>query len=55
MATAVTAATGLGGGWGDATVETGPELVCTSAACGLAYRIDDGVPVLLVVGARRPA
>lgn len=33
----------------------GPELVCTSATCGLAYRIDDGVPVLLVDEARRPA
>jgi uncharacterized protein YbaR (Trm112 family) len=34
---------------------TGPELVCVSAECGLAYRIDDGVPVLLVDEARRPA
>ncbi|HMM95744.1 MAG: hypothetical protein IE926_15950 [Micrococcales bacterium] len=33
---------------------TGPELVCTNAACGLAYRIDEGVPVLLVDEARRP-
>ena len=33
----------------------GPELVCTSATCGLAYRIDDGVPVLLVDEARRRA
>lgn len=33
----------------------GPELVCTSPTCGLAYRIDDGVPVLLVDEARRPA
>ena len=32
----------------------GPELVCTSAACGLAYRVDDGVPVLLVDEARSP-
>lgn len=32
----------------------GPELVCTSSACGLAYRVDDGVPVLLVDEARRP-
>lgn len=30
----------------------GPELVCTSAECRLAYRIDDGVPVLLVDEAR---
>lgn len=33
---------------------TGPELVCTSDACGLIYRIDDGVPVLLVDEARKP-
>lgn len=33
---------------------TGPELVCTNASCALAYRIDDGVPVLLVDEARRP-
>ena len=26
----------------------GPELHCTNAQCRLAYRIDDGVPVLLV-------
>lgn len=32
----------------------GPELVCTSSACGLAYRVDDGVPVLLVDEAHRP-
>ena len=32
----------------------GPELVCTNEACGLAYRIDDGVAVLLVDEARRP-
>ena len=32
----------------------GPELVCTSGECGLAYRIDDGVPVLLVDEARSP-
>jgi uncharacterized protein len=30
----------------------GPELVCTSPECGLAYRIDDGIPVLLVDEAR---
>lgn len=38
--------------------DTGPsggdELVCTSPQCALAYRIDDGVPVLLVDEARRP-
>ena len=40
----------------DDTGHTGdPELVCTSDTCGLAYRIDDGVPVLLVDEARRPA
>jgi len=42
-------ATGPGGG---------PELVCTDQdpdqECGLAYRVDDGVPVLLVDEARRP-
>lgn len=32
----------------------GTELVCTSQECGLAYRVDDGVPVLLVDEARRP-
>ncbi len=39
----------------DTGPEGGPELVCTSGTCGLAYRIDDGVPVLLVDEARRPA
>ncbi|MBM6405952.1 hypothetical protein JQN72_17050 [Phycicoccus sp. CSK15P-2] len=39
----------------DAEGTAGPELVCVSDACGLAYRIDDGVPVLLVDEARRPA
>ncbi len=34
---------------------TGPELVCTDDTCGLAYRIDEGVPVLLVDEARPPA
>lgn len=38
----------------DESGETGPELVCTSGACGLIYRIDDGVPVLLVDEARKP-
>ncbi|MFP5336140.1 MAG: Trm112 family protein [Actinomycetes bacterium] len=32
----------------------GPELVCTSAGCGLAYRVEDGVPVLLVDEGRPP-
>ncbi len=39
----------------DTGPDGGPELVCTSGECGLAYRIDDGVPVLLVDEARRPA
>ncbi len=39
----------------DTGPDGGPELVCTSDTCGLAYRIDDGVPVLLVDEARRPA
>lgn len=32
----------------------GPELVCTSAECALAYPVTDGIPVLLVDEARRP-
>lgn len=39
----------------DAHGEGGPELACTNGECGLVYRIDDGVPVLLVDEARRPA
>ena len=35
--------------------EAASELVCTDAACGLAYPIRDGIPVLLVDEARRPA
>jgi uncharacterized protein len=32
------------------------ELICTGADCGLAYSVtDDGVPVLLIDEARRPA
>lgn len=38
----------------DGTGPTGPELVCQGADCGLAYRIDDGIPVLLIDEARRP-
>jgi uncharacterized protein YbaR (Trm112 family) len=39
----------------DDTGPTGqPELVCMSDECGLAYRIDDGIPVLLVDEAREP-
>jgi uncharacterized protein YbaR (Trm112 family) len=30
----------------------GVELVCTSPECALAYRVDDGIPVLLVDEAR---
>ena len=33
---------------------SGPELVCTGPDCALAYRVDDGIPVLLVDEARRP-
>ncbi|MBC7640094.1 MAG: hypothetical protein H7231_09970 [Rhodoferax sp.] len=25
-----------------------PQLACTSSTCGLVYRVDDGIPVLLV-------
>ena len=31
------------------------ELVCTGQTCGLAYPVRDGIPVLLVDEARRPA
>jgi len=34
--------------------EAAAELGCTSAECGLVYRIDEGIPVLLVDEARRP-
>jgi uncharacterized protein len=30
----------------------GPELVCANPDCGLAYRVDDGIPVMLVDEAR---
>ena len=31
-----------------------PELQCTNEACGRAYRVEDGVPVLLADEARLP-
>lgn len=39
----------------DATGPHGAELVCASDDCGLAYPVDDGIPVLLPDSARRPA
>jgi uncharacterized protein YbaR (Trm112 family) len=30
------------------------ELRCTSAECGLVYRVEDGIPVLLIDEARKP-
>lgn len=38
----------------DAAGPTGPELVCVDDTCALAYRVEDGIPVLLVDEARRP-
>jgi uncharacterized protein YbaR (Trm112 family) len=32
----------------DGSGPSGPELQCTNAQCRRAYRIDDGIPVLLV-------
>ena len=39
----------------DETGSDGHELVCTGSECGLAYRVDEGIPVLLVDEARKPA
>ncbi|GGZ26526.1 Trm112 family protein [Streptomyces nitrosporeus] len=39
----------------DRTADESPELVCTGADCALAYPVRDGIPVLLVDEARRPA
>ncbi|NGO14764.1 Trm112 family protein [Streptomyces sp. HC44] len=35
--------------------EQDTELICTAQDCGLAYPVRDGIPVLLVDEARRPA
>lgn len=32
----------------DGSGPSGPELHCTNAECRLAYRVDDGIPVLLI-------
>ncbi len=36
----------------DGTGPSGPELQCTDEQCAKAYRVDDGIPVLLVDEAR---
>jgi uncharacterized protein len=35
--------------------EAASELVCTNAACALAYPVREDIPILLVEEARRPA
>lgn len=42
-------------GAGAGTEAEPTELQCTGETCGLAYPIRDGIPVLLVDEARRPA
>lgn len=38
----------------DESLTGDPELRCTSPDCGLIYRVDDGIPVLLIDEARAP-
>lgn len=42
-------------GTGNGTEGEPAELRCTGESCGLAYPVRDGIPVLLVDEARRPA